>query len=577
MTFSRAVSFIFSFIAAAIVLSMMGLMLVLFLSNRGPSIAESSILWLRMPSSLGEQTPHDILGLFEQRTTVSAVVDTLRKAKRDDRIAGVVIVPSTTSGMWGKVQEVRDAVIDFKTSGKPIVAYLEFGAGQAYYLATACDEIFMTPSSPLNLVGIATYDLFVKGLLDLVGFEADMLSAGEYKTAINLYTETTHTPEHREVSESLNRDMYDQLVDGIAEGRNLTPSRVRDVIDEGPFVGNDAVRFGLIDALVYQDEVVAGLGLGDFPNIVDFESYQAVTEESLGILPGPQVALIYAEGTIDFGTSSVDLQGTRTVGSQTFVEAVREAGADSSIEAIVLRIDSPGGVAIAADIMWRELKLVSAKKPLVVSMSDLAASGGYYIAAPAHAIVAQPGTLTGSIGVYGGKYVFGEALKKVGVNVEEITDGAQAGLFAPIARFSTDARSALQAQMDETYERFLQVVADGRGMTRDEVDGLARGRVWTGQQAFENGLVDALGGLQSALDLVRAEIGADPEANLVVVPYPTPSSLFDTVIDSLRTQLQSGVAEWLAPLSAQSFRSFRFLLQDHRRGQPLALMPVFVR
>jgi len=577
VTFSRAVSFIFSFIAAAIVLSMMGLMLVLFLSNRGPSIAESSILWLRMPSSLGEQTPHDILGLFEQRTTVSAVVDTLRKAKRDDRIAGVVIVPSTTSGMWGKVQEVRDAVIDFKTSGKPIVAYLEFGAGQAYYLATACDEIFMTPSSPLNLVGIATYDLFVKGLLDLVGFEADMLSAGEYKTAINLYTETTHTPEHREVSESLNRDMYDQLVDGIAEGRNLTPSRVRDVIDEGPFVGNDAVRFGLIDALVYQDEVVAGLGLGDFPNIVDFESYQAVTEESLGILPGPQVALIYAEGTIDFGTSSVDLQGTRTVGSQTFVEAVREAGADSSIEAIVLRIDSPGGVAIAADIMWRELKLVSAKKPLVVSMSDLAASGGYYIAAPAHAIVAQPGTLTGSIGVYGGKYVFGEALKKVGVNVEEITDGAQAGLFAPIARFSTDARSALQAQMDETYERFLQVVADGRGMTRDEVDGLARGRVWTGQQAFENGLVDALGGLQSALDLVRAEIGADPEANLVVVPYPTPSSLFDTVIDSLRTQLQSGVAEWLAPLSAQSFRSFRFLLQDHRRGQPLALMPVFVR
>ena len=530
-----------------------------------------------MPPSLGEQMSDDILGLFEQRTTVSAVVDTLRKAKIDDRISGVVIVPSTTSGMWGKVQEVRDAVIDFKASGKPIVAYLEFGAGQAYYLATACDEIFMTPSSPLNLVGIATYDLFVKGLLDLVGVEADMLSAGEYKTAINLYTETTHTPEHREMSESLNRDMYDQLVDGIAEGRELTPSRVRDVIDEGPFVGNEAVRFGLIDALVYQDEVVAGLGLGDLPNIVDFESYQTVTEESLGILPGPQVALVHAEGTIDFGTNSVDLQGTRTVGSQTFVEAVREAGADSSIEAIVLRIDSPGGVAIAADIMWRELKLVSAKKPLVVSMSDLAASGGYYIAAPAHAIVAQPGTLTGSIGVYGGKYVFGGALKKVGVNVEEITDGAQAGLFAPTTRFSANARSALQAQMDETYERFLQVVADGRGMTRDEVDGLARGRVWTGQQAFENGLVDALGGLQSALDLVKVEIGADPEANLVVVPYPTPSSLFDTVIDSLRIQLQSGVADWLAPLSAQSLRSFRSLSQNNRGGQPLALMPVFVR
>ena len=163
-------------------------------------------------------------------------------------------------------------------------------------MATACDKIFLTPSSPLNLVGIATYDLFVKGLLDLVGVEADMVSAGEYKTAINLYTETTYTPEHREMSESLNRDMYDQLVDGIAEGRELMPSRVRDVIDEGPFVGNAAVRYELIDALTYEDEVVQELGLDEVPSIIDFESYQAVTEESLGVLPGPRVALIHVEG-----------------------------------------------------------------------------------------------------------------------------------------------------------------------------------------------------------------------------------------------------------------------------------------
>ena len=225
--------------------------------------------------------------------------------------------------------------------------------------------------------------------------------------------------------------------------------------------------------------------------------------------------------------------------------------------------------------MWRELKLVSAKKPLVVSMSDLAASGGYYIAAPAHAIVAQPGTLTGSIGVYGGKYVLDGVLEKVGVNVEEITDGSQAGLYAPIGRFSTTARSALQAQMDETYERFLQVVAEGRGMTRAEVDALARGRVWTGQQAFDHGLVDALGGLRSALDLVKVEIGADSETDVVLVPYPTPSSLFDTVIDSLSTQSQSKVAEWLMPLNARSLWSFRSFLQK-TVGQPLALMPVLV-
>lgn len=574
MALSKGARFILLFLAAAVALSMAGIAVSLFLITRGPVVASDSVLWLRVPGNLGEQAPDDILGLLGQSASVGSVVDTLRKAKVDDRVSAVVLEPPASVGLWGTAQEIRDAIVDFRESGKPIVAYLESGGGQQYYLASACDQVFMTPASPLMLVGVASYELFFRDAFDKLGIEADMLAAGDYKTAINTYTEASFTPEHREAAESLNREFYEQLVDGIADGRGMTPARVRAVIDEGPFVSADAVSHGLIDGLLYEDELLEHLSLDD-REVLDSAAYERVDARGLGLNAGPRIAVVYADGVINMGSSTVDFPGAPlVVGSRTMVEAIRDARDDRSIRAIVLRVNSPGGVAVAADIIWRELTLAREEKPLIVSMSDLAASGGYYIAAPGHAIVAQPGTLTGSIGVFSGKFAASGTLNKVGVGVEEVTDGAQADMLSPVARFSEAAREAMQRQVDDVYERFLQVVAEGRAMSRDEVHLVAQGRVWTGRQALGIGLVDELGGLRHAVDLAKAEAGIDLEHEVTLVPYPGPRSLLDVLSGAVRMQVRPlPPAGWLESPYARAARMLWTQTELAGQAVPLALMP----
>ena len=573
MAIARGVRFILLFMIAAVIVSMTGVAISYFLLTRGPAVESDSVLWLRIPANLGEQAPDDVFGFLDQRATVGSVVSALRKAKVDDRVSAVVVVPPPVPGLWGSVQEIRDAVVDFKESGKPIVAHLEFGMGQAYYLATACNEVFMSPTSPLMLVGVASYELFFRGTLDKVGIEADMLAAGDYKTAINTYTESAFTPEHREATEALSRDFYEQLVDGIAEGRGMTRARVREVIDQGPFVAADAVSLGLVDGLAYEDELLDRLSSDDESGQLDFATYRRVEPQSLGLGTGPRIAVVYAEGMINFGSSTPDFPGAaRMVGSGTMTEAIRDARDDSSIEAIVLRIDSPGGAATAADIIWRELSLARERKPVVVSMGDVAASGGYYIAAPAHAIVAQPGTLTGSIGVFSGKFAAAGAFDKLGVGVDGVTFGAQADIFSPVDRFSDSARAAMQAQVDDIYERFLEVVAEGRAMSRDEVHAVAQGRVWTGRQALVRGLVDELGGLRRAVVLAQVRAGIDAEQEVALVRYPAPRSLVEVLTGAVTARMGSE-AGWLRSPHARGAYERWAQMQLAGQGAPLALMP----
>jgi protease-4 len=571
---AKGVRFILLFIVAAVIVSMTGVAASYFLLTRGPAVEFDSVLWLRVPANLGEQAPDDVFGLLDQGATVGSVVTALRKAKVDDRVSAVVLVPPATPGLWGTVQEIRDAVIDFKESGKPVVAHIEFGMGQAYYLATACDEIFMSPTSPLMLVGVASYELFFRGTLDKVGIEADMLSAGDFKTAINAYTESGFTPEHREVSEALSRDFYEQLVDGIAEGRQMTRPRVREVIDQGPFVAADAVSLGLVDDLLYEDELLGRLSSDDETVKVDFATYRRVEPQSLGLDTGPRIAVVYAEGTINFGSSTIDFPGSgQMVGSRTMTDAIREARDDPSIQAIVLRIDSPGGAATAADIIWRELSLAREQKPLVVSMAGVAASGGYYIAAPAHAIVAQPGTLTGSIGVFSGKLAAAGAFDKIGVGIEGVTHGEQADIFSPVDRFSDTARVAMQAQVDDVYERFLQVVAEGRAMSRDEVHAVAQGRVWTGRQALARGLVDELGGLRRAVVLAQVRAGIDAEDEVTLVPYPGPRSFVEVLTGAVMARAVGRQTGWLTSPYARGAYAQWAQMDLAGQGVPLVLMP----
>ena len=577
MALSRGVRFILTVITAAVfIFFLAGVVATFFLMTRGPTVQAGSLLWLRVPGNLAEREPDDLLGqLIGSHDTVGAVVETLRKAKVDARVEAVVLIPALQPGLWGKVQEIRDAVLDFKTSGKPIVAYLEYGGGQQYYLATACDQIFLTPTSPLDLVGVASYEFFFRDALDKVGAYPDMLHAGEFKTAANVYTETTFTPEHRETTESLNRDLYDQFVGGIATGRTMTASTVEALIDQGPFLPEEAVRHGLVDGLAYEDELTDRLALADNElKRLSYADYRRVNPRSLGLNRGPQIAVVYAVGTITFGGSGIDVTGSEVLGSETLVRAIRNAREDDSIQAIVLRIDSPGGAAIASDIIWRELTLARDDKPIVASMSDVAASGGYYIAMPAHAIVAQAATLTGSIGIVGGKFVLGGTFDKLGIDTETVADGRLADINSPVAPYSDDARARLQQQIDATYETFLDKAAQGRSMTRDAVHAVAQGRVWTGRQAKELGLVDELGGLARAVAVAKERAGIGAEAEVTIVPYPRPRSFFEVLDSPLTVRSVAGGTVWLTSPIGHLLAAVTVPTRLFRPGEPLALMPL---
>ena len=574
MALSRGARFILTFIVMAATVSIGGVVAMYLLAGRGPEVRSGSVLWLRVPYNLAENARDDLVGqlMFGRRNTVGSVIDVLRKAKVDDRVEAVVLIPPLQEGLWGKVQEIRSAVLDFKESGKPVVAYLEYGSGQQFYLATAADEVYMTPTSSLELIGVASYDLFLRGALDKAGVHPDMLHAGDFKTASNLYTETTYTVEHREMSESLNRDLYDQLVSGIAEGRSLTEADVRRFIDEGPLLPNQAVANGLIDGLLYEDQLGERLPLSDGArHDLTFAEYQQLDATSLGLNRGPHVAVIYAVGTINLGASGIDVAGSEVVGSGAMVKAIRAARDDQSIRAIVVRIDSPGGAAIASDIIWRELDLARREKPVIASMSDVAASGGYYIAAPAHAVVAQPGTITGSIGVVAGKLAYGDTLEKFGVNVGTVTDGEMAGMNSPFTPYSDETRARVQEQIDAVYETFLKRVADGRGMLIDDVHAIAQGRVWTGRQAKTLGLVDELGGMREAVAVAKERAGIDADQEVTLVAFPKPRSFFEVL--NTEFSVRSMLSSWLVSPADRLRAAATLPMRLFRPGEPLALMP----
>ena len=588
MALRRGVIFVLSFITLAVIVSVTGIAFVYLLVSRGPAIEDDSTLVLRPGGELQETAPDDVVGQLIGRnvTTVRSFVESLRLAKRDPRITGVLLVPSSfESPFWAKVQELRDAVLDFRKSGKIVVAFLEYGGDREYYLASAADRVFLLPTSALDLTGVASYEVFLRGTLDKLGAYADFLQIGAYKTAVNQLTEKGFTPAHREMTEALNADMYAQLVRGIAGARKKTEAEIRQLLDQGPFAPEDAVRTGLVDALAYEDQLddrVPQLRQGGDMRRVEGNDYQRVTPRSLGVRPQSRIALVYASGVIASGKSGYDPGNGVVVGSDTFVEQLRRLRNDDAIKAIVLRVDSPGGSSVASDVMWRELMITRDQKPsrpLVISMSDLAASGGYYISVPGHVIVAQPGTLTGSIGIFAGKFVIDGTLGKVGVTTQTVKSGKNADIYSPFARFSPEQREKVGQYMEGFYKSFITKVADGRHSTTDRIDAVAQGRVWTGAQAKDRGLVDVLGGLDTAVSIAkeRAHIPADEEVELVV--YSARRSFFEAITELGRSS--SALGAWGTLMNAAQRQAAASLLApvtSFRRGEPLALMPfTFVR
>jgi protease-4 len=528
--------------------------------------------------------PDDVFGQFIRSdvTTVRGFVESLRKARRDPRITTVLLMPGSLElPFWGKVQELRDAVVEFRKSGKTVVAFLEFGGDREYYLASAADRVFLLPTSPLDLTGVASYEIFLRGTLDKIGAYPDFRHIGEYKTAVNQLTETSMTPAHREMSESLNRDMYDQLVRGIAASRKKTEAEVRTLIDQGPFLPEDALRAGLVDDLAYEDQLddrVPQLksSSGDMKRVEDVE-YRRISARSVGIRTQSRIAVIYAVGVIVSGSSGIDPVNGAVAGSDTIVEQIRRIRDDESVKAIVLRVDSPGGSSTASDVIWRELMITRDQKPsrpLIVSMSDLAASGGYYIAMPGQWIVAQPATLTGSIGIYTGKMVTGGTLGKIGVTAETVKSGRNADMYSPFTPFSPEQRTKVDEYMQGFYDQFVEKAADARHTTPERIDAIAQGRVWTGRQAKEVGLVDELGGLDAAIAVAkqRARIPADEDVELVV--YPPRRSFYEALAEQFGGASRgAGLRALLGDRDARAVAALTTPIRLFRRGEPLALMP----
>ncbi len=584
MAIRRGVGLVLALVLVACLLSFGGLLALWLVVGSEPTIPSRSTLIVRVDGDPVEGGPDDGFAQFlpGRRThSIRMLVENVRKARVDRRVAAMVVRPSGLSSPYtAKIQELRDAILDFRRSGKPAVAFLEDGEQIDYYLATACDRIFLLPSSPLQLIGSASYEIFLRGTLDKVGAYPDLMHIGAYKTASNQLTEKTFTAAHREMAQSLNDENYDQLVKAIADGRKKSEGDVRTLLDEGPFLPGDALGVGLIDDLAYEDQI------GDKGKIpygrgktLELDDYDRVSAASLGLGRGPRIAVIYAAGTIVSGRSGYDPLNGTVLGSDTLIDCIRKVRDARDIKGIVLRIDSPGGSAAASDAIWRELVLMRDAKPdrpFVVSMSDLAASGGYYMAMAAPQIVAEPGTLTGSIGIFGGKFVTGGVFAKLGANVEGVSRGAHADMNSPTRPYTDAERAKMGQQLQAFYDQFVERVAASRHMAPEHVDALAQGRVWTGRQAKQNGLVDAIGGLERAVAIVRQKARL-PGTEVELVVYPTRKSLYEILTSQFSgSEERVRLAALLGIPERRALGRVTAPWTLFRKGEALALMPLAI-
>jgi len=495
------------------------------------------ILELDLTDGIAEGPVTDPLSaiMSRRKPRLSDVIEGLHRARRDDRVRALVVKVGGGRIGLARMQEIREAVADFRESGKLTVAWSEtFGefthGNVPYYLATTFDRIYLQPSGSLGLTGVAVEQLFLHDALAKIGVGFQSAKRYEYKSAADPLTERGFTGPAREATERLAVSVAEQITAAIAERRGKTGEQARALLDRGPFLAQDALAEGLVDALGYRDEVYADVRKEAGPGailqyVARYQRMHALAERARK-LPSPRerfVAVIHAHGPIRQGRSSRSPLGGSSIGSDTVASALRSATSDERVRAVLLRVNSPGGSAVASDTIWREVVRTRVTgKPVVVSMSDVAASGGYYISMAADVIVAQPGTITGSIGVITGKPVFEEAFERAGITTDSVSVGRGATMFTPTHPFSEDEWRRINSWLDAIYRDFTAKVASGRRMTAEQVDEIARGRVWTGADAAQNGLVDEIGGMAAAAGIARRRAGLPADAPLRVFPRLTP-------------------------------------------------------
>lgn len=482
------------------------------------------LLELDLTSAPIEVEPDDLLGKLRNRhrPRLRAVLRALHEAGNDSHVRGLIVKVGGPPLPWATMQEIRAGLRAFAASGKPTVAWAEsFGEGGNgtvdYVLASGGTEIWLQPSGEVGLLGVAAETTFLRGALDKLGIEPQLDKRHEYKSAADRIMRTEFTPEHREAVDRVVESAWDGAVDAIATARRLTREAVKDLSGSAPLAASEAMDAGLVDRVGYRDEVYADLRrrLGADVHLL-FAGQWTPPRKWPSIVPRSKdfVALVQGHGEIVSGRSKAGLRGEQ-LGSDTVCAAMRAARENDHARAVLFRIDSPGGSAVASDTIWREVALTrEAGKPVVVSMGALAGSGGYYIACPADVIVAQPATITGSIGVLGGKVVVADLLERAGLSTGVVSHGGSARMYSLRKGFTDDERERLSAMLDRVYAEFVQKVADGRKMTFDAVHEVARGRIWSGVDAAGNGLVDTLGGLRDAADIARKKAGLRSDARV---------------------------------------------------------------
>ncbi|MGK9166577.1 signal peptide peptidase SppA [Inquilinus limosus] len=506
-----------------------------YLATRTPQLPKGDLaLVLDLRRGVPDQVPGSGFSLTRTPLTLHQAIDAIDRAAADPRVGAIVARLAPDAVPLASAQELRDAIDRARRAGKLTVAHADdFGSAGpgnvAVYLAAGFDQTLMMPQGAVGLTGISVEVPFVRDLLDTVGIQAEVSKRGQYKSAPETFTERDFTPASRTVNEAIAQGLYEQLVAGIAQGRALPPDEVRRLIDGGPYTAREAVEARLIDKLAYWDEVdgLVDARIGRKLAEVKASDYLAATEPEAG-RDQPRVAVIYATGPIVDDPSDGSLE-RRIVGHE-LAETIDDAVEDSRIKAIVLRIDSPGGSVVASALIGRSVERArDSGKPIVVSMGETAASGGYWIAAQAKAIVAEPSTLTGSIGIFAGKPVLQALWKKVGVNWGSVQRGRNAGIWTLNEPMDAGEKGRFEAGIDAGYNAFVQLVAKGRGLEARAVDAIAQGRVWLGSEAAKNGLVDRLGGLDAAMVIARQAIGLGPDAKVAVERLPRPRSALETL------------------------------------------------
>lgn len=560
-----------------IVVALLALVLAWLLVGRGPVVEDDTVLVVDVGGAYVEASATPLLARFfgARERPLIELLSELAKAERDERLSAVVFRIRPLDIGWGKADEIRAAIARVSERGRRTIAYLEiekYGANLEYFVASGADAIYMAPGSRNPFVGLAAEVLFLGGFFEKIGVDIEYERIGKYKSAVESVAESKMSEANREMTDALLDSVYERFVEAVAEGRSLGAEQVHAAIDAGPTTPGEMQEHGLIDGAEFFDEILERVRAGDPERpVMKADEYARVDPSSVGFDPVANFALIYGAGPVVADDGSEGPDGRRALASTTVSEAFEAAGEDSEIAAIIFRIDSPGGSALASDLVWRATQLAREKgKPVIASFSDVAASGGYYVACGADRIVSQPSTYTGSIGVFVLRPVVAGLFEKLGIGVESMTRGEHADLLVSSRPLPPQTRRRLRADVRGVYQTFVGRVAAGRGLTEEAVDAVGQGRVWTGAQARELGLVDVLGGLRTAVLEAKSAAGLDPDDDVALIPYPPPKPLAQQIAEAFGTSVRADAGSLPLP---SSLRQLAATLQALPSRTPLLIPP----